>query len=110
MDTPLYERAFKPTFTTEDMVSFLEFILNNPQTNTEHAFNAFQNNDLERLVLQKEEAEPPYDGPEERVVKEMEIPVINIDPEYDDESYESPGFEDYNIDNDPNDRAHMLFG
>lgn len=90
MDTPLYTGEFKPTFSTQDMVSFLEFILDNPQTNTEHAFNAFVNNEFENLVL--EEPEPDYDGPE---VRTMKTPEVEYDP---DEDFESPGFSAYNVD------------
>jgi hypothetical protein len=97
VDTPLYTGEFKPTFSTDDMVSFLEFILDNPQTNTEHAFRAFVNDDLYSLSLQVEEPEPLDDGKPE--VRTMKTPVIDaFHTEYDpDEDFESAGFAAYNV-------------
>ena len=106
METPLYEKAFKPTFDTDDMVKFLQYILNNPQTNTQHAFNAFIDRDLDM----SEPVEPEDDGTPD--IREMEIPVIEAkDPRiYDDEEdYQSKGFDDYNIDV-TDDMKNVLYG
>jgi hypothetical protein len=61
------------------MVSFLEFILDNPQTNSAHAFSAFTKGDLKPNI--------PVENPEDAdfPFEEVETP----DVEYEDEDYES---------------------
>ena len=69
---------------TDVMVSFLEFILENPQTNSAHAFKAFQNGDLGHDQTPSPEYQsetPSYD------FEEMESPQVDYDDEYESDFY-----------------------
>lgn len=61
------------------MVSFLEFILENPQTNSLHAFKAFQRGDLQ--------PQPKIDGTSDFEFEEIETPDVEYEDEYESSFY-----------------------
>ena len=66
------------------MVKFLEFILENPQTNSAHAFSAFQRGDLTPTASEEEPSvSQQYD------FEEMESPEVLYDDEYESDFYKS---------------------